>query len=77
MSKEKIDKEEIEFERIYCPDCGKCLCEEAIFMGKIRIKCYNCNTLVTFERVLETEEQQIKIKRGKKKKKDKELDKKT
>ena len=55
-----------EYERIYCPTCGKCLYEEAIFMGKVRIKCYNCNTVVIFERIPEFEEPQMKIKRPKK-----------
>ena len=65
-NKQEVKEEEKEYERIYCPNCGKCLCEEAIFMGKVRIKCYNCNTVVIFERVPEFEQPQIKIQRPKK-----------
>ena len=63
---QKVKEEKKEYERIYCPNCGKCLCEEAIFMGRVRVKCYNCNTIVVFERVPEFEQPQIKIQRPKK-----------
>jgi len=60
------EEKEQKFERVYCLACGKLLFEEAIFMGAVRIKCWNCNTLNTFERVPEFEGPQVKIKRPKK-----------
>ena len=69
VKKEEVKEEEKEYEKVYCSGCGKCLFEEAIFMGKVRIKCYNCNTIIVFERNIEiTEEPQLKVKRPKKKK---------
>ena len=74
MNKKELEKqikdleegqEVTEFAKLYCLNCSKLLCEEAIFWGKIRIKCYNCNTIMTFERIPEIEVPQVKVKRPK------------
>ena len=71
-----MPKKEKEFEWVCCANCGHRLCQEAIFMGKIRIKCRKCKAFNTFERVIKIEgekeetETQIKLERAKKENKD-------
>jgi len=57
-----MDKQK-EFAKVKCPNCGRFLFEEAIFMGAVRIEC-KCDALVTFEQMPEfKEEPRIKVKR--------------
>ena len=61
------EPKEQKFEKVCCIACGRFLFEEAIFMGSVRVKCSNCGTFNTFERIPEFgEEPRIKILRPKK-----------
>jgi len=64
MAKTKNQDKNKEYSPVVCPNCGRFLFEEAVFLGRVRIKC-KCKAFVIFEQLPEFKksESRLRVKR--------------